>query len=282
MSDSATTTPGTENAGQPGWPTLPARRHDGQVAIVTGSAQGIGRATALRLAAEGARLVLADRAAEPNEALCRLIASHGGEARALDVDLQSHAGASALVEHTLATYGRIDISVHNVGGTIWAKPFWEYTPEQIEREIDRSLRPTLWCCHAVIPVMRAQARGAIVNVGSIATRGIHRVPYAAAKGGVHAMTVAMAMELGDCGVRVNCVSPGAIDNGRRIVPRNPQPLSDDEAQWMQAIYTQSLRDTPMNRLGSPEEIAAAISFMASTEASYLTGQVLFVGGGAIG
>lgn len=252
------------------------------MALVTGSAQGIGRATALRLAAEGASVVLVDRAAAPNQAVRELIIEHGGQALVLDLDLQTQAGAQAMVEQTLHHFGRIDVAVHNVGGTQWAKPFWAYQPEEIQREIDRSLWPTLWCCHAVVPVMRAQGRGAIVNVGSIATRGIHRVPYAAAKGGVHALTVALAMDLGEGGIRVNCVSPGAIDNGQRIVPRNPQPLSDQEAQWMKDIYTQSLRDTPLQRLGTPQEIAAAIAFMASDEASYLTGQVLFVGGGAVG
>ena len=150
------------------------------------------------------------------------------------------------------------------------------------KEINRSLWPTLWCCREVIPVMKEQQAGSIVNVGTVATRGIYRVPYSAAKGGVHAATVSMAMELGETGVRVNCVSPGAIDNGQRAIPRNANPLSAQEQEWMQGIYTQSLRDTPMNRLGQMEEIAAAICFFAAPEASYITGQVLFVAGGGIG
>jgi dihydroxycyclohexadiene carboxylate dehydrogenase len=130
--------------------------------------------------------------------------------------------------------------------------------------------------------MKAQGRGSIVNVGSIATRGIHRVPYSASKGGVHAATVCMAMELAEYGVRVNCVSPGAIDNGVRATPRNPLPLSVQEQAWMKDIYTQSMRDTPQNRLGLPEEIAAAICFMAAPESSYVTGQIMYVAGGGIG
>ncbi|GAA4406019.1 hypothetical protein GCM10023154_03070 [Advenella faeciporci] len=99
---------------------------------------------------------------------------------------------------------------------------------------------------------------------------------------MHAATVSMAMELGETGVRVNCVSPGAIDNGQRAIPRNANPLSAQEQEWMKGIYTQSLRDTPMNRLGQMEEIAAAICFFAAPEASYVTGQVLYVAGGGIG
>ena len=187
-----------------------------------------------------------------------------------------------MVARALDAFGRIDIAVHNVGGTIWAKPFWEYKPEEIEKEISRSLWPTLWCCRAVIPSMIERRTGAIVNVGSIATRGIYRVPYAAAKGGVHAVSVTMAMELAEHGIRVNAVSPGAIDNGVRAVPRNPTPLSEQEKVWMQGIYDQSMRDTPMGRLGRQEEVAAAICFYASRDASYITGQVAFVAGGAIG
>jgi dihydroxycyclohexadiene carboxylate dehydrogenase len=259
-----------------------AQRYQGRVVVVTGAAQGIGRACALRMAAEGARVVLVDRATGPCEAVRDQIRTEGGEALLVAADLEQHEGAQAVVQAALQAHGRVDVSVHNVGGTIWAKPFWEYTPDEMQREISRSLWPTLWCCREMAALMKRQGDGAIVNVGSIATRGIYRVPYAAAKGGVHAMTVAMAMELAEFGVRVNCVSPGAIDNGQRIVPRNPQPLSEAETGWMQAIYTQSLRDTPMNRLGTPEEIAAAIGFLGAPEASYITGQVLFVGGGAIG
>lgn len=258
------------------------KRFDGQIAIVTGAAQGIGRATAIRMAAEGAKVALVDRAIEHCNSVKQEIESAGGTAITIGVDLETHAGAREMVETVLNQWGRIDISVHNVGGTIWAKPFWEYAEDEMVKEINRSLWPTLWCCREVIPVMKEQQAGSIVNVGTVATRGIYRVPYSAAKGGVHAATVSMAMELGETGVRVNCVSPGAIDNGQRAIPRNANPLSAQEQEWMQGIYTQSLRDTPMNRLGQMEEIAAAICFFAAPEASYITGQVLFVAGGGIG
>jgi NAD(P)-dependent dehydrogenase (short-subunit alcohol dehydrogenase family) len=108
-------------------------------------------------------------------------------------------------------FGAVDILVNNVGGTIWAKPFGEYEEAQIEAEIRRSLFPTLWCCHAVLPAMLAQGGGAIVNVFSVATRGVNRVPYAAAKGGVNAMTAGLAWEYAGQGIRVNAVAPGGTD-----------------------------------------------------------------------
>lgn len=258
------------------------RRFDGKIAVVTGAAQGIGRSVALQLAREGATVVLADRAERECLAVLEEIRGTGSAGRAVITDLETHTGADALVGETVAAYGRLDIAVHNVGGTIWAKPYWEYEPEQIEREIARSLWPTLWCCHAASAVMARQHAGAIVNVGSIATRGIYRVPYAAAKGGVHAITACLAMELADSGVRVNCVAPGGVDGGPRAIPRNASAPTPQEAVWRQAVRQQTLRDTPAGRFGRPEEIAAAICFLASDDASYVTGQTLYAGGGAIG
>lgn len=257
-------------------------RHAGKFAIVTGAAQGLGRAIARRLASEGASVVLADRSVEVCAAVLQDIEQAGGRGIAVGANLETHAGASHVVQQALERFGVIDIAVHNVGGTIWARPFWEYAPEQIEAEISRSLWPTLWGCHAVVPVMRAQGRGAIVNIGSAATRWALRVPYAAAKGGVHALTVTLARDLADGPVRVNCVSPGALTAQDRITPRNPNPLSADEQVWRRQAYDQSLHDTPQGRAGAPDEVAGAVSFLASDDASYITGQVVFVAGGAIG
>ncbi|AHV91225.1 1,6-dihydroxycyclohexa-2,4-diene-1-carboxylate dehydrogenase [Bordetella holmesii] len=254
-------------------------RFENQIALITGAAQGVGRATAARLAAEGASVVLVDRADDQGEAVARDIRAQGGQASFFHADLETHAGARAMVEYALDLHGRIDVSVHNVGGTIWMKPFWEYTPDEMQREVNRSLWPTLWSCREVIPVMRKQGRGAIVNVGSNATRGIYRVPYSASKGGVHAATVCMALELAESGVRVNCVSPGALDNGVRAIPRNTQPPSEQDQAWQREMYTDCLATTPMHRMGSMEEVAAAICFMAAPEASYITGQIMYVAGG---
>jgi dihydroxycyclohexadiene carboxylate dehydrogenase len=108
----------------------------------------------------------------------------------------------------------VDILINNVGGTIWAKPFEFYEEAQIEAEVRRSLFPTLWCCRAVLPTMIEQKSGVIVNVSSIATRGVHRVPYSAAKGGVNALTASLAMENTQHGIRINATAPGGTDARR--------------------------------------------------------------------
>lgn len=256
-------------------------RFEGKVAIVTGAAQGIGLATALNLGRGGAKVVLVDRVAEAAQRVSAEIAAAGGEAMVLVADLETDDGATLMVDQTMQRYGAIDIAVHNVGGTMWTKPFWEYGIDEIKKEISRSLWPTLLCCRAVILVMRKQRRGVIVNIGSVATRGINRVPYAAAKGGVSAMTVAMSMELAQYNIRVNCVAPGGIASNR-VIPRNTAIPSEAERQWRDEVFAQTLRDTPMARLGEAHEVAAAVAFLASDDASYITGHVMYVSGGGIG
>ena len=187
-----------------------------------------------------------------------------------------------LSDRTLEVFGRIDVAINNVGGTIWAKPFHEYPIGQIEQEVQRSLWPTLWCCRAFIPPMIERRAGAIVNVGSVATRGINRVPYSACKGGVHAITVCLAMELAEFGIRVNCVAPGGVDVGERAIPRAPSPYTPEENAWMGEVVDQTLRDTPLKRFGRPEELAATIAFLASSDASFITGEVVDTSGGAPG
>jgi dihydroxycyclohexadiene carboxylate dehydrogenase len=255
---------------------------EGKTAVVTGAAQGIGRATALRLARDGAQLVLVDRAAEVCNEVRESIVENGGRAVVIGADLETRDGVDSMVQGALDAFGAIDISIHNVGGTIWAKPFWEYADDEIQQEISRSLWPTLRCCRAVIPVMLGQRRGVIVNIGSVATRGINRVPYSAAKGGVHAMTTCLAMELAQYNIRVNCVAPGGVESSDRIIPRNPHPQSDIERQWRKEVRGQTLRDTPLARQGEAHEIAAAVAFLANDDASYITGQVLYAAGGGIG
>ncbi len=254
---------------------------EGKIAVVTGAAQGIGLATSRRLAEGGAKVVMVDRVLDACRRAGDEIVQAGGIAMAVEADLETPEGAGQMIDETLAAHGAIDIAVHNVGGTMWTKPFWEYQIDEIRREISRSLWPTLLCSRAVIPVMMRQRRGAIVNLGSVATRGINRVPYAAAKGGVAAMTVAMSVELAEYGVRVNCVAPGGIASNR-VIPRNTEIPTEKEKQWRADVMAQTLRDTPMARVGAADEVAAAIAFLASDAASYITGQVLYVSGGAIG
>ncbi|WP_137175467.1 1,6-dihydroxycyclohexa-2,4-diene-1-carboxylate dehydrogenase [Massilia sp. HP4] len=253
-------------------------RFSDKVVVITGAAQGIGRGVALRAAREGARLVLADRS--------DLVDQVAAEARELQaqvtvtkVDLETYAGARRLVEAALCDFGRVDVLVNNVGGTIWAKPYEAYEEEQIEAEIRRSLFPTLWCCRAVLPAMIERGRGSIVNVSSIATRGIYRIPYSAAKGGVNALTASLALEHAHDGIRVNAVATGGTEAPPRAIPRNPRPLSEQEQLWYQGIVDQTLASSPMHRYGTIDEQVAAILFLASDEASYITGSVLPVSGG---
>ena len=155
-----------------------ADRFKKKVVIVTGAAQGIGRGVALQVAAEGGKVLAVDRSDLVNEVVEEIKAAKG-KAVAFQADLETYAGAQAVVAEALKQFKRVDILINNVGGTIWAKPFEFYEEAQIEAEVRRSLFPTLWCCRAVLPTMIEQKSGVIVNVSSVATRGVHRVPYSA-------------------------------------------------------------------------------------------------------
>ena len=180
------------------------------------------------------------------------------------------------------TFGRLDVLVNNVGGTIWAKPFEHYRAEEIEAEVRRSLFPTLWCCHAALPYMLEQGSGAIVNVSSIATRSVNRVPYGAAKGGVNALTACLAFENAQRGIRVNATAPGGTEAPPRRIARNENEQSPEEQVWYRQIVDQTLDSSLMKRYASLDEQVGAILFLASDEASYITGVTLPVGGGDLG
>src|SRR5690606_15948616 len=146
------------------------------------------------------------------------------------------------------------------------RPFAEFEPAQIDAEIRRSLMPTLYCCRAVLPHLAARGGGTIVNVSSNATRGIHRVPYSAAKGGVNAITQSLAMELAGRNTAVVATAPGGTEAPPRGIPRNAECDSPDEQRWMAEVVTQVKQSAPMHRYGSIEEQAAPILFLASDEA----------------
>ncbi|WP_339437125.1 MULTISPECIES: 1,6-dihydroxycyclohexa-2,4-diene-1-carboxylate dehydrogenase [unclassified Pseudomonas] len=251
------------------------QRFNNKVALVTGAAQGIGRRVAERLLEEGAWLVAVDRAELVHEL-------QHERALLLTADLEQYSECARVMAAATARFGRIDVLVNNVGGTIWAKPFEHYAEAEIEAEVRRSLFPTLWCCHCVLPYMLEQGEGAIVNVSSVATRGVNRVPYGAAKGGVNALTACLALETAGSGIRVNATAPGGTEAPPRRIPRNSQPQSEQERVWYQQIVDQTLDSSPMKRYGSIDEQAGAILFLACDEASYITGVTLPVGGGDLG
>lgn len=253
------------------------QRFANKVMVITGAAQGIGQRVAELAAQQGAKLALVDRSPLVQELRDRLAAIT--DVIAVEVDLETFQGAEQAAEAAFKAFRRIDILVNNVGGTIWTKPFEHDSPEEIEAEVRRSLFPTLWGCRAVLPYMLKKKKGAIVNVSSIATRSVNRVPYGAAKGGVNALTACLAFENGERGIRVNAVAPGGTEAPARRIPRNTAKQSKKEQVWYQEIVDQTVSSTLMKRYGTLDEQAAAILFLASDEASYITGTVLPVGGG---
>ncbi len=235
--------------------------------LVTGGAQGIGRATAFRLAADGWRVAIADNDAD---ALAEARAAiHGVHALACDVSDETE--VSHAVEDALATFGRLDALVNNAGITGAASgPLEELTLTEWNRRIGTNLTGVFLMAKHCAPRLRA-ARGAIVNVAS--TRALQSEPnteaYSASKGGVVALTHALAMSLGP-EVRVNCVSPGWIDarHWRKASRRDTTPLSaEDHAQH------------PVGRVGQPEDVAAMIAWLLSDEAGFVTGQNFVIDGG---
>ena len=202
-------------------------------------------------------------------------------------DVSTFSGAQTLMRQALDAYGRIDVLVNNVGGTIWIKPYHLYSEDEVKLEIERSLYPTLWCCLAALPIMMQQNSGSIVNVGSQSVRGLYRAPYAASKGGILALSKVLAMEYGRYGIRVNTMSPGGTDIADRVTPRQlirpgvtAQEPEGAEAERYRGEMAQDIRNQQaLQRRGLPEEQAAAIAFLASDDASFITGQVINCSGG---
>ncbi len=255
------------------------QRFSGKVVVVTGAAQGIGRGVALRAAAEGGKVLFVDRAAFVVEVAAE---AGNGNTAGFVADLETYDGARAAMACAVDTFGGIDVLINGVGGAIRMRPFAEFEPAQIDAEIRRSLMPTLYSCHAVLPHLLARGGGTIVNVSSNATRGIRRVPYSAAKGGVNALTAALAMEYAEHGIRVVATAPGGTQAPPRRVPRNAAGDNAQEQAWMAEAVRQVTDSTFFKRYGSLDEQIAPILFLASDEASYITGTVLPVAGGDTG
>ena len=263
-----------------------ARRFEGQVAVITGAGQGIGAATARRLAQEGASIVIGDLVAETSERVCAQVREFGGSCTVSLGDLSKWENAEALMARAMDDYGRIDVLANVAGGTIWFQSFQYYTPDQIQAEIDRSFWTAVWCCRAALPRMIEQGSGAIVNIATHAVTGRFRVPYAAAKAGQIGLTTSLSREVAHLGIRVNCVAPSGTGADDRVTPRDyglnvEVPSLPEEERADQEEYRSATRSSeiPMGRRGEAYEQAAAIAFLASQDASYITGQVLAVGGG---
>ena len=239
-------------------PNISERR----VAIVTGAGSGIGRATALRLARDGYSVVVNDLSAERAAEVVVAITTAGGAAIGVTGDVSSEADVAALVQQTDQAFGPCTLLVNNAGHVHQA-PFMELEPADFDRIFAVHVRGTYLCSRAVLGAMLVQGSGAIVNVASQLGQigGIELVHYSAAKAAVIGMTKALAREVSARGVRVNAVAPGPINT--------PLVASLSES-WRHAKAAQ----LPLGRFGEPEEVAAVIAFLASSEASLFVGQTL--------
>ncbi len=245
-----------------------------KVALVTGAASGIGQATALLFGQEGAKVMCADIDGEGAERVARQIADGGGEGASLQADVSQAADAERLVRETAERWGQLDVLVNNAG-IYFVLPLTQVPEEEWDRLMGINLKGVYLGCKYAIPEMVRQGKGAIVNTASIAgLRGAGNwTTYSASKGGVVQLTKSLAMELARLNVRVNCVCPGIIDTGML-----------DQAVVMRGVKKAELAATigeshPMGRIGRPEEVAAVILFLASDEASFITGVALPVDGG---
>jgi len=256
-------------------------RFKDKVVIVTGAAQGIGKGVAERLAKEGAKTVLVDRSDLVME-VTNDLKNNGYDCMYVTANLETYEGFQKAVNATLDSYGQINILINNVGGTIWAKPFQHYQEDEIIKEINRSLYPTLWGCRSVLQPMIDNKGGVIINVSSIATRSINRIPYAAAKGGVNALTASLAFEQAANNIRVVAIATGGTEAPERKVPRNENPMSEQEKVWYQQIVDQTKDSTLQKKYGTIEDQVNAILFVASDEAKFITGVTIPVSGGDLG
>lgn len=246
----------------------------GQVALITGSSKGIGRATALRLAQEGGAIVVNGRDVKAVEAVVREIESGGGTALPAVADVSRGDEVRGMVVAALRKFGRIDILINNAGGGSSARWLDDVDEAAWTRSLGINLTATFLVTKAVAPHMRDRRRGRIVMVSSVAGRNMSRLSgpeYTAAKGGLLAFMRHMAVELGPCNITVNAVAPGPTMVERVAKKWEARPAEEREG---------TLRNIPLGRLARPEEVAAAILFLASEDASYITGACLDVNGGS--
>lgn len=237
-----------------------------RTALVTGAARGIGRAIALRYAAEGASLVLVDvqEATELRDALCRA----GGKALSYRVDITDAAAVEAMVADAVGSLGSLDILVNNAG-IITRGSFADLTLETWKKVLDVNLNGTFNCCKAVVPHMVRKGFGRIVNISSIAGKigDVTAAPaYGTSKGAINAFTKSLARELARFGITVNAIAPHAIE-------------TEMSAQWSAEKRAAIIDSIPLKRLGQPGEVAEAAVFLASEGAGFITGEVMDLNGG---
>lgn len=242
-----------------------------KVAIITGASSGIGRATALAFAREGARLALADVAIDGGHETAQMVKELGAESFFLATDVASKEAVAALVDATVQTYGRLDCAFNNAGIEGDMAPAAEITDANWDRVLDINLRGVMLGMRYEIPAMLANGGGAIVNTASVAglVGFANLAPYVASKHGVVGLTRGVALEYGPQGIRVNAVCPGVIRT-----PMVARVLEEDPT--LEAAFNEM---EPIGRIGEPEEIAEAVVWLCSDAASFVTGLAMAVDGG---
>lgn len=245
---------------------------EGKVAIVTGAAQGLGRAFCLRLAAEGAAVVAVDRNLAGAEATAEEITKRGGQAIVVQADVSREADTLAMAKAAVEKFGRLDILVNNAAfyAGISRKPFYEIDPDEWDRVMLVNAKGPWLCARAVFPYMRAQGKGKIINLASeVFFTGSHNLShYVASKGAVVGLTRALAREMGPYNICVNAIAPGFTDTeGSRTI------TSD--------ITKYDVSPNCIKRLGQPEDLVGLLVFLASDDSDFLTGQTILVDGGRV-
>jgi len=242
-----------------------------EVALITGGANGIGRAVALKLSARGIVVVIADRDDKAAKETRAAILSQGGSAEMVRVDV-THAGEiKEIVAGVFQRHGRIDILANIAGGSIHRKRIEELSWSEWKEVLDINLKGTFLFCREVAPIMIRQKRGRIINTASNygVTGSALRTPYSAAKAGIIGFSKSLALELAADGIRVNIVAPGPTDTPRVM------------ANWTPELRRKREEEIPLGRTGRPDDLAEAFWFLCSDESAWITGQTLHVNGGLV-
>ena len=250
------------------------QRFQGRTAVVTGAASGFGEAIATRFAREGASVVAADVNEEGGRRLLDAIAREGGTARFVRTDVSRAAAVKAMIDAALSDFGRLDVLVNNAGFSHRMMPLWELAEEDYERVFATNVKGVYLGCKYAVPVMRERGGGVIINtasIGAVAPRpGV--TAYNATKGAVMTLTRGLAVEVAPFKIRVNAVNPVAADTGFMQSALGVERLPD-------AVRAQLVATVPAGRLAEPRDVAAAVLFLASDDAEFLTGVCLPVDGG---